>query len=220
MTLIFPHVPKCGGTSIAVQLEKSPNLKVHFDYSVPPGPHPLHIEAEQRRNAECALLDFSPLDMIYGHFPIKRYDHPRYDYVVLVRDPLDRAFSQYNYLIQRHLQSTQIDFRAARMADKLLSGRNSFADWMRASFPRGIYAMYLDYWPASRFKLIGVVERYPEFCAKLGELSKIELDAGVRERSSGGHEHAPELSASVRSEVDEMMSADYAWYREFVKAAV
>ncbi|MEM9776078.1 MAG: hypothetical protein AAF902_15985, partial [Chloroflexota bacterium] len=33
--IIFPHIPKCGGTSLKKQFDKS-NLKVFYDYEFPP----------------------------------------------------------------------------------------------------------------------------------------------------------------------------------------
>ena len=94
---IFPHFAKCGGSSLRNQLENS-NLNVYFDYEFPMHPsNKWMIEAAKRRNTETTLLNFENFDLVFGHFPISRYQRPEYRYIALMRHPIKRAVSHFFY---------------------------------------------------------------------------------------------------------------------------
>lgn len=217
MTLIVPHIPKSGGTSIAVQVTKGGSSRVFLDYKAPPGRLPHHQDRMLAMNRWAAEQDFSSYAMVFGHFPVSRYAGPDYRYAVLVRDPLKRAISEYNYLIKRRKAGVKLAPNSAKLADKLISGELSFARWVHNG-KIGVYNLYLHYWPAGRFSLIGVMDRYADYCGRLSELTGIDIDAGVRERSVGGEE--PAISGPDRKLLDQALADDYAWYNTFVRAAV
>lgn len=98
-TYIFPHVPKTGGSNIKKLLCES-SLKVFLDYEFPPRIEPYHAKNCLRRNREFSLIDFSPFDIVFGHFPIERYRSGRYEYIALLRHPVDRAISQF-FLLEK-----------------------------------------------------------------------------------------------------------------------
>lgn len=216
MTWIIPHIPKCGGTSLLRELERS-NVRLFLDYDAPPPFRPAAVPNCARRNREFALLDFSPFEVVYGHFPINRHDRVGSRYAVLVRDPLDRAVSQFNYLIERRQRRARLTQHDEQLADRILTGEISFARWLNIQISGGFYRAYLDYWPASRFDLIGVMERYDTYCERLSDQLGIAIDARVRERS--GHLDRPEISGQDQIVIDKVLRADREWYREFVRHA-
>lgn len=180
-TYIFPHIPKCAGTSIQKQLEAS-GLRVFFDYEAPPGLADWHKRRCERRNADFDLLDFSAFDVVFGHFPILRYQRPNYRYIAQLRDPYERAISHYAYQISRHEKGLNLDPAAARSIAQLASGEVSFATWLSRIGASQLYSLYLDRWPREKFTLVGDARRYSEFLADLGELLGISLDVAVQER--------------------------------------
>ncbi len=217
MTLIVPHIPKSGGTSIAVQLKAHDESKVFLDYQAPPGRAPIHQQKVDEVNRWVAARDFSGFTMVFGHFPISRYVGPRYKYAVLVRDPLKRAISEYNYIITRRKKGVRLAPNSAVMADQLISGEVSFANWVYRG-KIGVYDLYLHHWPASRFTLIGTMDRYAQYCEKLSKLIGMEIDPNVHERSVRGEE--PAMTGDDRALLDLALADDYAWYNQFIKSAV
>lgn len=212
-TIIFPHVPKSGGTSLKIQLEQS-GLKTFMDYDWPPGLSPWLRKNSDRRNAEFKLLDFSNFDLVFGHFPIERYDSGDYRYVALVRDPYDRVISQLNYLFFRARKTPPLpDVRA--LAQLLESGELSPSEWVRKHGPHAMYRQYLGYWPRERFALVGDTSGYGDFIEGLRELLGIQLDAGVRERQSQGTEF--EISWYEEKRIRWFLREEYKWYKEFTR---
>lgn len=96
-TIIFPHIPKCAGSSLLQQFDAA-GIKLFLDYDKPPSQTNKFLQTEcERRNRECQLLDFGGFDLVFGHFPLGRYTRSGYRYVTLLRDPLERAISHFNY---------------------------------------------------------------------------------------------------------------------------
>jgi hypothetical protein len=215
-TIIFPHVPKAGGTSIKTQIEQS-GLKTFMDYDAPPGsalwPR-MHCE---RRNAECRLLDFGNFDIVFGHFPVERYDRPNYRYVALVRDPYSRIISQLNYLIARARKGPRADPQVGVMARLLESGELSPVEWVKKNGLHSLYKQYLGYWDRKRFALVGDTSQYPEFVDQLNEMTGIQLDPGVRERQGAGA--LLEVSAEEEKAIRWWLRNEYEWYEAFIGAS-
>jgi hypothetical protein len=218
VTIIFPHVPKCGGTSIAVQLEAANGVKLLLDYDAPPMLNPFHARKCERRNREFALLDFRPFDVVYGHFPLERYRSPDYRYVTLVREPLERAVSQFNFLVNRRKKGVDLPRPTAEMADRIIAGEVSFSKWLNMMFGKTTtYEIYLGMRPASDFHLIGTMDRYPEFCARLSDLLGVEISAEVKERPAGEfrYEPAPEDDWMIRK----VLGREMEWYAQIAAEA-
>ena len=167
-TYIFPHVPKCGGTTILKQLAVS-GLTIFEDYDAPPKKGTWQQAAMTRRNREFALLDFAPFDVVFGHFPAIRYDRPHYRYIALVRDPYERAMSQLNFLLARAGTVEISPARKATAAD-ILAGRLAPAVWLRQQGLANIQQTYLGGIDRARFALAGTMERYGDFITDLNRL--------------------------------------------------
>lgn len=236
MTIIFPHVPKVGGTSILAQLRDS-GLKVYIDYDAPPTVQPWHKRQCERRNAEARLLDFSAFDVVFGHFPIARYDGDRgYDYVALTRDPFKRVVSDLNFMYRfegrnpEHPRTTDesgklldastghkrqlegMTGNSAAVLGRIKSGELPIDRFLNSSGRARYYDLYLGHWPRERFALVGDMSDYAGFLDRLGQKLGITLDAGVVERKGEQHlEISPELEKRMRY----LLRADYDWYNRF-----
>lgn len=213
MTYVFPHVPKCGGTSLLKHIEVC-GLNTYIDYDAFTG------AAVNRRNAEARKLDFTVFDLIYGHFPVTRYsDRPNFRYIALVRDPIDRCVSQYLFAKWRWENGLFPPANAAaQYARKIAEGEMSFLDYL-TKYPNinSVYRSFLGGWDSSRFDLIGRLDRYDAFLSALNGLIGTDFTNAAHERK------ATEilcLSTTDRSAAREILASEYAWYDEFVKAAV
>lgn len=236
MTVIFPHVPKVGGTTILRQLRES-GLKVYVDYDAPPTVHPWHKRQCERRNAEAQLLDFSAFDVVFGHFPIARYDSERgYSYVALTRDPFKRVVSDLNFMYRfegrnpeqpittdasgKPLQASAGHKRqlegmtgnSAAVLGQIKSGELPIDKFLNGSGRARYYDMYLGHWPRERFALVGDMSDYAGFLDGLGKLLGIGFSAGVVERKGQQHlDITPEQEKRMRY----LLRGDYDWYNRF-----
>lgn len=212
-TVIFPHVPKVAGTSILKQLESS-GLRIYLDYDAPPDVNPWRKAQSERRNREARLLDFSAFDVVFGHFPIERYDGEctdRYRYVALVRDPVSRVESHLNYLFWRaRHRPGAVDPETRRVAEMLASGERSVAQWVRKSGIAETYRLYLARWPRERFALVGDTSCLATFLQRLGDMLGIALDASVRERQHADPEF--KVDEAQRRQLLELLRDEYTWY--------
>lgn len=92
--LIFVHIPKCAGRTLAAILERS--VPAERRYEVDP-------DAIAASRAELAALPASRranIDLLYGHLSYGWHELlPRpAAYLTLVRDPVERVVSHYNYV--------------------------------------------------------------------------------------------------------------------------
>jgi hypothetical protein len=211
-TIIFPHVPKAGGTSIKVQLEQS-GLKVLMDYRAGPGNTQWHRRKHriwERRLREMSLSDY---DVVFGHFPVMRYRGPQYRYVALVRDPVERTVSQYFYHISR---STMTHLKPQRLAfyQAVASGRIGFLDYCRRTNCANIYKQYLGRWPSERFLLVGDTHDYGDFVDRFNRLfgTKLTEDVHLRKRE----EQASTVSEADMAKLRELLKDEIDWYGGFV----
>lgn len=212
-TIVFPHVPKVGGTSIREQLEQT-DLRIFFDYDAVPGHGKWMQQQWERRNREYSFLDFSPFDIVFGHFPIERYVSDSYAYVALVRDPLDRAISQYLYMIWRFENRPNLDPAIRERMRPVASGQVDFLTFLRKQIGRDYYRRYLGYWDKSRFQLIGETVRYAEFLDKLNAILGTSLTADVHRRKR--ENTAFSLSEEEERKGRRFLAEEYTWYEELL----
>jgi len=206
MTYVFPHVPKCGGTSLLRHLEAS-GLNLYVDYDAIVG-EPMH-----RRNREVLQLDFTVFDIIFGHFPVSRYQGDKFRYITLVRDPVDRIVSSYLAQKELFIQKPYTVMPGARWGREIANGM-TFVDYVRkVPDMKHVYRHFLHYWPRERFVLVGTTERYPEFLSDLSSLLGVEMKNTVRERKAAT---TLPLTDSERAEARRLLADEYAWFERFV----
>jgi len=236
MTIIFPHVPKVGGTSILKQLRES-GLKVFVDYDAPPTVHPWHQRQCERRNAEARLLDFSAFDVVFGHFPVERYDGDRgYTYVALTRDPFKRVVSDLNFMFRfegrnpeqpattddagntltasvgHRRQLEGMTGNSPAVLERIRSGDLPIDKHLNGSGRARYYKLYLNHWPRERFGLVGDMSDYPGFLDRLGKLLRVQLSADVVERKG---EQRLTIDPEQEERIRYLLRDDYAWYNQF-----
>jgi hypothetical protein len=85
--IFFMHIPRCGGTTFEqvieqAQLKTAPRMSWHDVL------------------AESAVASFTDYEFVSGHYPMAFRDWyvPQHCVVALIRNPIDRVLSHYNYV--------------------------------------------------------------------------------------------------------------------------
>lgn len=185
--IIFPHIPKCGGTSLKKQFEES-NLKVFFDYEFPPNStQKYYNDLCERRNKESSYVDFGGCDLVFGHFPISRYKQKKYTYITLLRSPVERAWSQYNYFKEIPEINLPVALVRYPIISEIRKGNVNFLDFLKLNNMDSFYRNFLDSLDPSDYLLVGFSDKYDSFSLQLSEILNIKFDANIRERKGSGN---------------------------------
>jgi hypothetical protein len=116
---------------------KQIGFNARIDYDGWSGPKAVKL------NRQCLAQDFTGLDLIYGHFPISRYDRAGHRYVALVRDPIERVRSSYDFHrdhAQTHPDCPEFYSRIGRWIGR---GELSFIEYLHiAPNMRNVYRIF------------------------------------------------------------------------------
>lgn len=210
--IIFPHIPKCFGTSLKTQLEQA-DIRIFFDYDHPPHHAAYFQKACERRNRDYSLLDFGSFDLVFGHFPIQRYCRPNYRYITLLRDPLERAVSQFFYLKYGIPADNRLAFVRNPDLEKIQRGQMDFLEFIRTHHIDAFYQSFLGEMKPSDFLLVGFTQRYSEFIDRLSDYLAVRLSPDVHLRK--GEKGA--LDSCVLDTARDLLSREIAWYETFYR---
>lgn len=205
ITYVFPHVPKCGGTSLLVQLRNS-GLRLLEDYDSFQGYEMIEMNHRQ--------IDHRQYDLIFGHFPIDRYIGENVRYIALVRDPLDRAISNFVFHEKWGRLYPEDTTFYPEFGRRITKGEVDIIDYLSTAPDITIvYKTFLRYWGRHRFALIGDTSSYELFAKNLSQLLSIRIDSSVVERKA---EWYPDLTAEQKRIAKILLHEEYFWYDRFV----
>jgi len=208
--IIFPHIPKCGGSSLKSQLETS-NLKVYFDYDWPPNNNKYFRKQCERRNREASLLDFGGFDVVFGHFPAERYIRDNYRYVTLMRHPVDRAVSHYSYWKNVLPKSNALALSRYPIIQQIKQGKVGFLEFTKAQKLNGYYAMYLSRRLPQDFLLVGFLDEYASFLHQLSDILCVQFSPNVHFRQG----MKESIALEDRQKAEAFMAPEISCYEAF-----
>lgn len=141
MTLYFPHIPKCGGSTVRQYLNEA-DLNCFIDYDATPSVFKFTAQKCERRNSEFRQLDFRNFDLVYGHFPLSRYRHEN-NVILLLRHPVERAVSHFNYFKHLMPATNYAAMSRNRTIEKVRAGEMDIVQFAKANKLQSFITRYI-----------------------------------------------------------------------------
>ena len=180
MKIVFPHIPKCAGSSVQKQLKARDD--VYLDYFN----NPLCVHEADRAagQAEQQALQGKVASteswIVFGHFACSAYNELPYDrLIVLLRNPLERAVSHF-YFIKDTLIDDEVHRRGYPEVGLIKDGKMSLDEYLELDHVRFFYSDYYlkDVILDDRITVFPV-EQLKTAYRNIAKLTDIRLDAGV-----------------------------------------
>jgi hypothetical protein len=219
-SIIYVHLPKCGGTTFNRIIEwEYPLLEV---FSIDPS----FFRWSYQHLLRWPQERLARIKVFKGHMPFglhKRLSQPA-TYITVLRDPIDRAISQYYFPLTRRLQPQHRVVKNLTMEEyvqvtpyknvqtKLLSGLDHGYDFLAGECSAHELELAKRNL-ATRFSLIGLTERFDESLA----LAKLEfgwrIDRYADFNVTQGRPKKHQISAATRELIAEHNRFDVELYR-------
>ena len=135
--IIFVHIPKTAGTSLAQAFDVSCHRRMMYDYD-PTYLNARMTEREERLIAEHKDFILEKFDYIHGHFYLSKYKKvfAEQPFVTCFRRPVDRIVSQYKHYCYGRIESPT--------ATAIRSGAMSLVDFASQKNIRDAQLAHMD----------------------------------------------------------------------------
>lgn len=241
-SVFIPHVPKCGGTSIKNALAEAYGLRagiqidlrgnIHHDAFSMLDPFaskkaadqlgvPLHVH---REHVLLHLMGLPNRKLISGHFHFSeaayREYYSRYTFVTLIRDPVERWYSQYFY--NRDKKGTHFAVEDA-LEEYVCSptGRStgsSIAQYFAGSDCGAERIVECAITNLGRFDVVGVLEELNVFKRELKHALGANINIPIRNTSpTPADQKRREITPEIHRKVVELCKPDREVYDYVVK---
>ena len=227
--IAFMRIPKCATTSVHYSIARAYRSVWAYDGS---GIQLVHHGAcnraadargestwEMRRAALAYHLSHPDSQYVYGHFEINRQILDAYadqfNFVTLLRNPVDRWIS--HYLYNKHLPRDRYDIDVS-MEEFLETERGRGIGQMYTAYLTGTGALTPDERETDEirrlarenleeFELVGIVERMDQFREEFEERFGIDIEVHRRNKSPAP-EGAKDVGAELRAKIREVCALD------------
>jgi hypothetical protein len=140
--VILPHIPKCAGSSLKKQLEN--DSRYFQDYNC----HPTWqsnsdiLSGKKKQRRIIKKLESRSSWIIHGHFASQAYYSLNFDYqILLLRQPLERAVSQFFYF-KNILPKNKVSVRRHPEVLAIKSGVMEIGEFLLLDHVRYFYSRY------------------------------------------------------------------------------
>jgi Galactose-3-O-sulfotransferase len=218
-TIIFVHLPKCGGTTLnrLIEWEYPPTRVFSID--------PSFFRWSYQRLLKTPAARLARMKIIQGHMPfgVHRMLPQRSTYITLLRDPVDRGISEYYYALSRvvHPQHRMMKHLTldkyvemtpyANVQTKLLAGEYSGYDFLAGECNEETLERAKQNL-AEHFALVGLTENFDETLA----LAKIkfgwQIPMYVNFNATRGRPSKRSVPFDIRNTISERYSYDVRLY--------
>lgn len=206
--IISVHLRKCAGTSFKLALQDYYGSRILMDYGDEIGSFEPSSERKRFISKVRAMQQAQQIlggyDIIHGHFYATKYDFlgADHDYITVLRNPVDRVISNYNYLV-RNPQRQHPDALLVHR-DKL-----SLEEYAAHPFARNLQSLFLDGTNIQSYAFVGLTEEYDETIRQMNARFGLELKAGHHENAA---KEKAEISDKTRDHIRACNDADCRLY--------
>lgn len=220
--LISAHIPKTGGTSFRVILERSFKERLKLDYDDHPLAHSTNLRNESASTG--AFSTHSDLtehfDCIHGHFlPLKYSGIKNAQFITWLRDPVQRLVSRYLYG-KWTWESGSASPRQEELKAFIEKRRRypSLEQFVGIETFQNTYSKYFWGFDVQQFEVIALVERWDESIDRLHYLLGEIVDAEVHINQNLNQEDLVyEVAETTRRLIENANQADVKMYAEVLK---
>jgi hypothetical protein len=243
MAVIFVHIPKTAGTSLrSALLQRVGEQSVHFDYGAQHEARTSWRSTFHALLSKAIILSENqllwtkifayiwsmkhhsvPRNIVYGHFVVAKYlrrnrfawdKMPEYKYVTFVREPLERAISQYYYFLESPAPFDPV-------LEMFHRHKLSLAEFLLHPFFANTQSRYTYGLPVEQFDFVGVVDYMEDSIAMLGivvpELSGIVLPHENKTQTKNQQEIRSTLTPEFIARFQRLHTLDYKLYRSALR---
>lgn len=224
---LFVHVPKCAGLSVQYFFAENIDNLIIDDH------HNLYWHLPNARHK--IMQEFLNLSdkkwykdntLVVGHFfPIKYDLGNKTKLVTILRDPIDRLVSHYNYWqnYAHELDFESIHHGSSGGISKVLTPgqASNFRKMSLRKFCKhyqwySYYATWLFSVSLDRFDYVGITENIDESFEKVKDVFEIKTDSELKKINETPKKYN-KMNSKLRKELEDLLSLDYYIYNYFKK---
>jgi hypothetical protein len=228
--IFFLHIPKCGGTSVDAAIQEACRWKACAHLNARASRRSsLFLEkdlADHRKQILAYLLEQQELNYISGHFlfdeTIFNEYSDRWNYVTMLRNPVDKYLSQYFYNRQKENQQhfgineeleTYIETEEGKSMGSDLVHRFSGLSYTNRSLPppsaRVINQAVEN---LKKFILVGFLDEMEQF--KTGFRDHFGATLSIKQMNRNPGKKIASISGLTRKKVEELCEPDLEFYHQ------
>jgi hypothetical protein len=233
---VFHHVPKCGGTSVARALRKryltsqttvkpEPSFRAFQAFTGRDDTERMLLDVNDLRKQMMLYLLYDDIRCISLHVPFSgiAYEnfHDRYKFITILREPVSRFLSHYNWSSRKIDAHAQIDMdfdsflgseRALRLGAEIVE---TFADVPTHADTRSPDAIARAVSNLNRMDIVGRLDDLAGFGAALKRELGIRIKIGHENKGpkSGGGVSYRDLNGPQKRQLEDICAPDIAVWR-------